>query len=38
MSAAQTAPDFIRASPLADDGGWVEVDQATLRHKKYGNI
>lgn len=34
----QTAPDFIRVSPLADAGGWVDVDQATLRHKRYGNI
>jgi sulfide:quinone oxidoreductase len=28
----QTAPDFIRVSPLADAAGWVDVDQATLRH------
>jgi len=34
----QTAPDFIRVSPLADDAGWVDVDQATLRHKTYDNI
>jgi sulfide:quinone oxidoreductase len=34
----QTAPDFIRSSPLADAGGWVDVDPATLRHKKYRNI
>lgn len=35
----QTAPDFIRVSPLADDGpGWVDVDQHTLRHKTYENI
>jgi sulfide:quinone oxidoreductase len=34
----QTAPDFVRASPLADAAGWVDVDQATLRHKKYENI
>ncbi|MEM5474871.1 TIGR01244 family sulfur transferase [Pacificibacter sp. AS14] len=34
----QTAPDFIRVSPLADAGGWVDVDQATLRHKVYDNI
>ncbi len=34
----QTAPDFIRVSPLADVGGWVDVDQATLRHKTYDNI
>ena len=34
----QTAPDFIRVSPLADAGGWVDVDQATLRHKTHDNI
>tara|TARA_R110002020_G_scaffold15555_31_gene55384 strand:+ start:1891 stop:3573 length:1683 start_codon:yes stop_codon:yes gene_type:complete len=34
----QTAPDFIRVSPLADAAGWVDVDQATLRHKRYDNI
>jgi sulfide:quinone oxidoreductase len=34
----QTAPDFIRNSPLANDAGWVEVDDETLQHKRYGNI
>ena len=34
----QVAPDFIRVSPLADAAGWVDVDQATLRHKTYDNI
>ncbi|WP_296426348.1 bifunctional protein tyrosine phosphatase family protein/NAD(P)/FAD-dependent oxidoreductase [Yoonia sp.] len=34
----QTAPDFIRVSPLADAAGWIDVDQATLRHKTYENI
>lgn len=34
----QTAPDFIRVSPLADAAGWVDVDQATLRHGTYDNI
>ena len=34
----QTAPDFVRASPLADAAGWLEVDQATLRHKRYEKI
>lgn len=34
----QTAPDFIRVSPLADQAGWVDVDQATLRHKSHDNI
>ena len=34
----QTAPDFIRVSPLADAAGWIDVDPATLRHKTYDNI
>ncbi len=34
----QTAPDFIRVSPLADAAGWVDVDQSSLRHKTYDNI
>ncbi|WP_334107413.1 TIGR01244 family sulfur transferase [Methylobacillus sp.] len=34
----QQAPDFIRASPLVDAAGWVEVDQYTLRHKQHANV
>lgn len=34
----QTAPDFIRSSPLADEAGWVDVDKNTLKHNKYANI
>lgn len=34
----QVAPDFIRASPLADAAGWVEVDPATLQHRRFSNI
>lgn len=34
----QSAPDFIRVSPLADAVGWIDVDQATLRHKTYDNV
>ncbi|MBY5933958.1 TIGR01244 family phosphatase [Tateyamaria omphalii] len=34
----QVAPDFIRVSPLADAAGWVDVDQATLRHASHDNI
>lgn len=34
----QTAPDFIRVSPLADAAGWIDLDPVTLRHKKYANI
>jgi sulfide:quinone oxidoreductase len=34
----QTAPDFVRASPLADAAGWIDVDPGTLRHKRYEHI
>ncbi len=34
----QHAPDFVRASPLADAAGWVDVDQATLRHQRFPDI
>ena len=34
----QTAPDFIRQSPLADAAGWVDIDPATMRHKNFDNI
>ena len=34
----QCAPDFIKVSPLADAGGWVDVEQTTLRHKTFENV
>lgn len=34
----QCAPDFIKNSPLAGAGGWVDVDQATLQHTKFDNV
>jgi sulfide:quinone oxidoreductase len=34
----QKAPDFVRASPLADAAGWVEVDHGTLRHARFEHI
>ncbi|KPC25358.1 Uncharacterized protein ABJ99_2507 [Pseudomonas syringae pv. cilantro] len=34
----QTAPDFIRRSPLVDAAGWVDVDPATLRHRQFANV
>lgn len=33
-----SAPDFIKKSPLANEGGWVDVDQHTLQHTRYPNI
>jgi len=34
----QSAPDFVRNSPLANAGGWVDVDKNTLRHVRFPNI
>jgi sulfide:quinone oxidoreductase len=35
----QIAPDFIRASPLADPAsGWVTIDPASMRHTKFANV
>lgn len=34
----QSAPDFIKASPLADANGWVDVNKYTLQHVKYANV
>jgi len=34
----QSAPDFIKSSPLANEAGWVDVDQYTLQHNKYPNV
>ena len=34
----QTAPDFVRSSPLAAASGFIEVDEATLRHARYANV
>ena len=34
----QKAPEFIAASPLADESGWLQVDKHTLQHTRYDNI
>lgn len=34
----QTAPDFIKQSPLADANGWVEVNQHSLQHVRFPNV
>lgn len=34
----QSAPDFIKKSPLANEEGWVDVDKYTTRHVSYGNV
>jgi eukaryotic sulfide quinone oxidoreductase len=34
----QTAHQFVRESSLAAGNGFIDVDQHTLRHNKYGNV
>jgi len=34
----QSAPDFLKESPISNDDGWVDVDNETLQHVKYPNI
>jgi sulfide:quinone oxidoreductase len=34
----QSAPDFIKKSPLANAAGWIDVNPRSLQHNKYGNI
>jgi len=34
----QSAPDFIKNSPLANSLGWFDVDKYTLQHNHYPNI
>lgn len=32
------APDFVKQSPLANAGGWVDVHKHTLQHVRYANV
>ncbi|MDX1490342.1 MAG: TIGR01244 family sulfur transferase [Pseudohongiellaceae bacterium] len=34
----QKSPSFIAESELADASGWLDVDQFSLRHKKFDNV
>ncbi len=34
----QSAPDFIKRSPLAGPEGWIDVDKHTLRHTQFPNV
>lgn len=34
----QSAPDFVKKSPLANEAGWIDVDKHTLRHVKFDNV
>lgn len=33
-----SAPDFIKASELADGAGWVDVNKSTLQHNRFANV
>ncbi|MGX2041283.1 NAD(P)/FAD-dependent oxidoreductase [Methylocaldum sp. MU1018] len=33
-----SAPDFIKKSPLANEGGWVDVNKETMQHVRYPNV
>jgi len=34
----QSAPDFVKQSPLASSAGWVDVDKYTLQHARYPDV
>ncbi|MDD5272618.1 MAG: FAD/NAD(P)-binding oxidoreductase [Methylovulum sp.] len=34
----QSAPDFIKQSPLANAAGWVDINDKTMQHNRYPNI
>lgn len=34
----QSAPDFIKNSPLANAAGWIDVNPKSLQHNQYANI
>ena len=38
LAPPQTAPGFVKNSTLANAGGWLDVDDNSLQHKKYPNI
>ena len=38
LAPPQAAPEFIRNSELANEGGWLDVDIHTLQHKKFPNV
>ncbi len=33
-----SAPDIIKASPLANEAGWMDVDKYTLQHPRFPNV
>lgn len=34
----QSAPDFVKNSPLANEAGWVDVNKNTLQHNRFANV
>ncbi len=38
LAPPQSAPDFIKKSPLANDAGWLDVHKGTLQHNQFKNI
>ncbi|MCT4664847.1 MAG: NAD(P)/FAD-dependent oxidoreductase [Flavobacteriales bacterium] len=38
LAPPQSAPDFIKNSPFANETGWIDVDINTLQHNKYPNV
>ncbi len=38
VSPPMSAPDFIKNSPLAGEGGWIGVNKHTTQHTKYANV
>ena len=33
-----SAPDFIKASPFVNEGGWIDVDKHSLQHPNFSNV
>jgi sulfide:quinone oxidoreductase len=38
LAPPQRSFDFIKESPFANEGGWLDVDQETMQNKKYSNV
>ncbi len=38
LAPPQSAPDFVKNSPLASETGWVSVDHQTMQHTAFKNI
>ena len=38
VSPPQSAPEVVKKSSLANDAGWVDIDQNSMRHKRFANV